>query len=43
MGGGVLAGFRTGRGQPALLVHGGPFSFDYLEPLTAELVPAAAT
>ena len=35
--GGALAGFRTGRGRPALLVHGGPFSYEYLEPLTAEL------
>jgi proline iminopeptidase len=35
--GGALAGFRTGRGRPALLVHGGPLSCDYLEPLTEEL------
>ena len=34
---GALVGFRTGRGRPALLVHGGPLSCDYLEPLTGEL------
>ena len=35
--GGELAGHRTGRGPPALVLHGGPAMEDYTGPLAAEL------
>ncbi len=36
---GMIAAWRTGAGQPTLLLHGGPGISDYLEPLADELAP----
>ena len=37
--GGSLAGSRVGKGEPALLLHGGPGLADYTGPLADELAP----